>query len=892
MKRVPLLLLVLAATGAMSASTASGAGLTRVPNTTLRLPLAPPVFGYSATPAFGNLAFSVPVAITSPPGETNRLFIVEQRGRIAVITNLANPTRTVFLDITGKVNTSASGGDERGLLGLAFHPGYATNRYFYVAYSTTTTTPAGNGAHQRLARFEASPDNPNAALPASELPLISQYDEAGNHNGGEVQFGRDGYLYLSLGDEGGGNDQFNNSQRIDKDFYSGIIRIDVDKRTGSLPPNRHTAVHTNANGVANYAVPADNPFVGATNFNTRAVNPDAVRTEFWAVGLRNPWRFSFDRTTGTLYCGDVGQDRREEINVIVKGGNYGWGYVEGTIAGPKSSQAPAGFTSIPPIVEYSHGSATNQGSSVTGGVVYRGLKVSQLAGAYVFADYVSGNVWMARPNSTNVVPFQYLFRENGISAFGTDPVNSDILMASISKGTILRLVYNTNQVTGARLPETLAATGAFADLPALTPQAGIVPYTLNVPFWSDHAFKQRWFSVPDPADQITFNRDGNWTFPAGAVWIKHFELELTNGVPASRRRLETRLLVRGTNGVYGLTYRWGNGLADAALVPEEGLNESLVIHDGDATRTQTWRYPARSECLSCHSPVAGGVLGFRTGQLNADFDHGAGLENQIQALSRAGYLQNNPGPVEALPVMAHATNTAYSLEHRVRSYLAANCSQCHQPGGGGIGNWDARFSTPLSAANILNGALRNPLGTNDARVIKPGSLADSAIHTRISLTTTRRMPPLATSELNHEAIQLLADWIQSDATNRLTFATWQTLNFGSTNAPESLAEADPDQDGLTNLREFLFDLNPRTKDESGPLSISQAGDESELSYTVPANRLFELQVTTDLASPQVWAALDVPGNRPVPWSAPRVTRLRDSLTNTPAKYYRLRASEP
>src|SRR5262245_34418736 len=336
----------------------------RVGNTTLRMPSSPPVKGYATINAFGNLIFADPVMTVTPPGETNRVFVVEQNGIVAVITNLVAPTRSVFLDIVARVVDGVPT-DERGLLGMAFHPGYATNGYFYVYYSTTATTavPGGtNALHQRLSRFSVSPANPDEALSNSEQPILTMFDQAPNHNGGSVHFGPDGYLYLSLGDEGAGNDTLNNSQIIDKDFWSGIIRIDVDNLPGSLAPNPHAAISPGT-----YSIPADNPYVGVTTWYGSNLVPAKVRTEFYAIGLRNPWRMSFDPVTGWLYCGDVGQITREEIDVIVKGGNYGWAFREGFISGPKTP--PPGANPINPILDYGRGNGTNQGNSVTGGVV-------------------------------------------------------------------------------------------------------------------------------------------------------------------------------------------------------------------------------------------------------------------------------------------------------------------------------------------------------------------------------------------------------------------------------------------------------------------------------------------------------------------------------------------
>lgn len=328
---------------------------TREANTSLKLPLNPPVFGYAVTNAFPGLSFSQPVAIVSPPGETHRLFVLEKAGNIIVITNLAAPTRTIFMTVPVMPD------GESGLLGLAFHPGHATNGFFYVFATRNFTTTQGRGRHQRLSRFQTAPGNPNQAFLSSERPLITQFDEASNHNGGDLHFGPDGYLYVSVGDEGPQRDGANNSQTITKDFFSAILRIDVDEQPGNLPPNPHPAIH------GGYSVPADNPYVGATSFNGLPVDPNLVRTEFYAVGFRNPWRMSFDPVTGWLYVGDVGQDAWEEIDVVVKGGNYGWVYREGRHAGFRTP--PPGFTSIDPIIEYAHGSGPTRGNSVTGGVV-------------------------------------------------------------------------------------------------------------------------------------------------------------------------------------------------------------------------------------------------------------------------------------------------------------------------------------------------------------------------------------------------------------------------------------------------------------------------------------------------------------------------------------------
>jgi glucose/arabinose dehydrogenase len=321
-----------------------------------------------------------PLFVTAPPGDTGRVFIVEQRsgstGRVRILDFATGQLRaTPFLQVSG-----VSTGNEQGLLGLAFHPDYASNGFLYVDF----TNSAGSTV---IRRYTVSAD-PNQADPASATTVLTIAQPQSNHNGGWIAFGPDGYLYVATGDGGGSNDSdtghtagTGNAQDVTNDLLGKILRLDVD---GDDFP---------ADSSRNYAIPPDNPFVGVSGDD-----------EIWAYGLRNPFRASFDRLTGDLYIGDVGQDSREEIDVqpaaSAGGENYGWRLREGTIATPTGGVGgarPPG--SIDPIYDYPHGGGDTEGSVVTGGVVYRG-PVAALQGLYVFADFATARIWTLRWDGT------------------------------------------------------------------------------------------------------------------------------------------------------------------------------------------------------------------------------------------------------------------------------------------------------------------------------------------------------------------------------------------------------------------------------------------------------------------------------------------------------------
>jgi glucose/arabinose dehydrogenase len=404
---------------------------------------------YVAEPAFPtNPVFKQPVGIVCLGGRDPNLpvqyFVIEKVGRIQLVSkNSYNKTPRTIFDISQPKDGEFYYESECGLLGFAFHPDFKNNGQVFVYYSLKIKSKL----HQRVSRFIIPDQGTMKVDMSSEVPLISQEDPADNHNGGDLHFGPDGYLYISTGDGGWADDYFDNAGHIDKGFFGAIYRIDVDRRTSNLEPNPHPAVHRDSKGRAYYSIPADNPFLGIQK--VRGVNlasSEKVRTETWAFGLRNPWRFCFHPRDGRLFTGDVGQNLFEEIDIIIPGGDYGWSEREGFHPFRKSAtaklkqvqsiQTASDFVS--PIYEYPH----PEGHSVTGGVFYLGDRSPSLKGAYLFADYSSGWIKALREEGGRWSA-ETLLKDEFITGFGVDPANSDVLFVSFSSGQVKRILQKS-----------------------------------------------------------------------------------------------------------------------------------------------------------------------------------------------------------------------------------------------------------------------------------------------------------------------------------------------------------------------------------------------------------------------------------------------------------------
>jgi uncharacterized repeat protein (TIGR03806 family) len=313
---------------------------------------------------------------------------------------------------------------------------------------------------------------------------------------------------------------------------------------------------------------------------------------------------------------------------------------------------------------------------------------------------------------------------------------------------------------GADIPLLLSQTGAFRNTAQLTPGDDLIAYELIVPFWSDGADKLRWIAVPN--GKIGFSSTGEWNFPAGTVFVKTFELPTDESNPSIKRRLETRLLVRDADGgVYGVVYKWRADGSDADLLMT-GQTENIAIKaaNGDVHQ-QTWYYPSRQDCLTCHTADAGGVLGVKTRQLNRSFKYPSGIvDNQLRAWNHVGLFapELKEEALARLPALAASADAARSLEDRARSYLDANCSQCHRPGGT-VANFDARYHTPLADQGLIDGPVLIDQGVDRPRIVAPHDIWRSIAYMRVNTDGDIKMPPLARETIDQQGVRLLREWI-------------------------------------------------------------------------------------------------------------------------------------
>ena len=659
---------------------------------------------------------------------TGRIFIIEKDGIIHVIEDDPNvAVQKTFLDITDRVLGDSN---ERGLLSLAFHPDYANNGYFYVYYSAEAPECQNSPQCAFVSRFSVSGD-PDLADELSELRLIEREHNLQWHYAGNLHFGvNDPYLYISSGDATTFSPQ-NTTQIQGK-----ILRIDVDNTEPGL----------------DYAIPATNPF--AMDF-TKA-------REIYHIGVRNPWRFSFDRLNGDMWIGDVGASTWEEVNYIPAGTlppvNLGWKNCEGLYAFPPVvPPVLCAFADHDPVFSYKHEPAG--GFSVTGGFRYRGVENPELVGKYIFADFVTRRIWTM--DNPAAVPTQIADTGDAKASAFAEKDNGDLLMADYQSA--LRPVWKIVPAPPADpgFPLLLSDTGLFTDTGTLEPAPGVIPYDLISPLWSDGAAKLRWIALPG-LETIGFNPNREFAFPIGTVLIKHFELPTPGG---GSRRVETRVMLHQTTGWIGYTYRW-NALETDAEILLDTLDEDFTVDHGGGSEVQTWTYPSPANCLTCHAAAEGRILGVRTRQLNRDFAYDVGMsqvvENQLAAWDCLGLFDEPIQTPDNYHAYVDPADGLASDQDRARAYLATNCAFCHQADIAAPVALDMRFDALAQDMSLIGEVPQDDLGVGGALRIDPGSKETSTLWLRMGSTDPGvRMPKIGSTRVDAEGLDALGDWIDS-----------------------------------------------------------------------------------------------------------------------------------
>ncbi len=731
---------------------------------------------YRVTRTMPKLKPSFPIFMENEPGG-RRLWFIDQKWSYGP----ARLCRTTDEPASGDFETLVDFPEGGVAYSLAFHPRFAENGFVYVGWNGTS-----DGEKRSIVtRYTVARQAPWRLDPASATNIIEWASDG--HNGAAVAFGLDGMLYVTSGDGTSDSDTNVTGQGLDH-LLAKVLRIDVDH------PEQGRQ----------YSVPADNPFV----------DQPGVRPETWAYGFRNPWRIAVDPRNGNVWVGNNGQDLWEQAYLVERGANYGWSVYEGShLFYPKRKLGPTPVSR--PAVEHSHAEAR----SLTGGVVYYGQQLPELRGAYIYGDYSTGKIWGAKVKDRKVVWHEELADTTlAISAFAVD-ADGELLIADHrgnEEGGFYRLEVNPAESHREDFPRTLSASGLFAAVAGHRVHDGLIPYSVNSPLWSDGAYKERFIHLPtvktaegkETPAKIDWTGNRGWNFPDRTVLVKSFAMEMEEGNPNSRRWIETRFMTKQDGEWVGYSYLWNDEQTEATLVSKEGLDRAFEVRTPTGTRRQAWRFPSRTECMVCHSRAANFVLGPSTLQMNKEHDYGAVTANQLEVLEILGVLKVNPAPefhaelreelkektndeAEAKAAFDRATATRdqrvapsvssllarapadyerlvdpydmrQDLAARARSYLHANCSQCHVEAGGGNAQMDLNYTTALEKMKVLNTPpLHHKFGVADARLIAPGDPDRSILLHRMAHRGEGQMPQLATTVVDRQAVELLREWIAS-----------------------------------------------------------------------------------------------------------------------------------
>ena len=746
--KLPVLALVVGCFLAVRPAKAAEAKPERIPWTTSRIHGSPePAQPFTAARIFPKLEFKDATEIVFD-SVSKRWFLLERTGRM-----VSFPQHGDVAEVDLVVDLKALHPDLDSLYGFAFHPKFAENRQVFITY----TMGAGKDDGTKLSRFLMKSGTPSQLDTASEQIILTW--RSGGHNGANLQFGPDGMLYVSTGDSEVPSppDPLNTGQDV-SDLLSSILRIDVDKQDAGRA----------------YGIPADNPFLRTPK----------ARPEIWAFGLRNPWKMSFDRVTGRLWCGDVGWELWESIHLIERGGNYGWSAMEASQ--PVRADAPKPPTPIrPPVVAHSH----DEAASITGGYVYHGKKLPELEGAYLYGDWETGKIWALWHDGKQVTRHEEIAdTPHKIIAFGQDADGELIYAHYGPQGTLHTLEKNPDAGKANAFPRKLSETGLFKDVAKLEPSPGVYEFDVTEPMWQDSSHSAHWIAIPhretiQVTGTVSKSKDGGikvdykTTWPKDSVLAKILYVEspvVREGkLTVWTERVEMQLLHFTGDAWNAYSYRWNEDGTDAELVSAAGAQRELVIapdtHDPTKRRPYTWRFQARAECMRCHNSWVGGALAYHPMQLNKEgwfpsiAAKGSHVHSQIDLHRDLGLIDFQFSEQVTSGLTWHKFLDPYNFaatDSRARSYLHANCSHCHRQNAGGAVTMMLNAELVLPQTRTVGVTpQQGGLGLQNPKLIDPGNPWNSVIALRLAKTGTGHMPVIGPHEVDVEGLNLIEDWI-------------------------------------------------------------------------------------------------------------------------------------
>ena len=661
---------------------------------------------YQIVPVLPERKFENPKCVVQIPG-TDRLLVAHAGSKLVSFPKRTSDATTSLVADLKDIERVFAGPNT-----VAFHPNFLKNRFVFVAMGHEE-----GGWHSRVMRYTLTDTLDPRIEPGSGRPIIRW--PAGGHGGGCLDFGPDGYLYISVGDGSGPTppDKRDTGQDV-SDLLGSVLRIDVDTDEP-------------------YRIPEDNPFVELEN----------ARPEIWSYGLRNPWKFGIDPQSGDIFVADNGWETWEMIHKLHRGSNCGWPIMEGRAR--LRSDVKLGPTPItPPIKDHPH----TEANSVIGGPVYRGKKFADLDGSFVYGDYITGTIWTLIASTEGGYEHRTLCDTDlHIVAFTEGSEGEIYLLDYDTTGQLYQLKKSERADTSATFPKRLSETGIFSDAAMLTPAAGVLPYQIVAEPWSDGAAAKRWVGIPGDG-RIDFGDSPSAVgYPEGTVLVKHLSIATAD---SAETPIETQLLHFQNGSWNPYSYLWNGAANDAELVDARGVDREIEVLDDGVLTKRTWHVGSTNECRLCHNVGSNVVLGFRPRQLRA------ATAQQWSQLTAGGFVSKSRGASEDQKLVNPYDGQA-NLDDRARSYLHMNCGVCHNRQGPATISFFAHRDYDFDELRITKRPGIGDFGIQSPQLISPGSPYQSIILYRLAKLGYGRMPYVGSRLVDSQGVALIADWVRS-----------------------------------------------------------------------------------------------------------------------------------